>query len=144
MKEADVAEARRTMSPQEFDQEYLAQFNVFEGQIYSLQQDHIVEFKVCDRQEAIGGLDPGYRDPTAYVVIVYDMVKDIFWIVDEYLENGATTGEHAQRIKEMNRRWNVDIVFIDQAAAQFQADLAYEHDIATSRSKKDVLPGNCI
>lgn len=141
MKEADVAEARRTMSPQEFDQEYLAQFNVFEGQIYSLLPEHICEFKVCDRQEAIGGLDPGYRDPTAYVVIVYDMVKDIFWIVDEYLENGATTGEHAQHIKEMNRRWNVDMVFIDQAAAQFQADLAYEHDIATSRSKKDVLPG---
>ena len=129
------------MSPQEFDQEYLASFNVFEGQIYQLLPEHITEFTVCDRQEAIGGLDPGYKDPTAYVVIVYDMVKDLFWIVDEYLENGATTAAHASVIKEKNARWNVDTVFIDSAAAQFAADLAYEHDIATARSKKDVLPG---
>lgn len=141
MKESDVAEARRSMSPQEFDQEYLASFNVFEGQIYQLDRQHICEFKVCDRQEAIGGLDPGYKDPTAYVVIVYDMVRDIFWIVDEYLEASATTQEHAAVIKEKNARWGVDMVFIDQAAAQFAADLAYEHDIATARSKKDVLPG---
>jgi hypothetical protein len=72
MKESDVAEARRSMSPQEFDQEYLASFNVFEGQIYQLPSDCIVEFTVCERQEAFAGLDPGYRDPTAYVVIVYD------------------------------------------------------------------------
>lgn len=64
---------------------------MFEGQIYSLDASHVEEFTVCDRQEAIGGLDPGYRDPTAYVVIVYDMTKDLFWIVDEYLEAAATT-----------------------------------------------------
>lgn len=141
MKEADVAEARRTMGVQEFEQEYLASFNVFEGQIYQLNQEHVVEFTVCDRQEAFGGLDPGYKDPTAYVVIVYDMVKDIFWIVDEYLEASATTQEHAAVIKEKNSRWNVDMVFIDSAAAQFAADLAYEHDISCTRAKKDVLPG---
>lgn len=141
MKESDVAEARRQMSPQEFDQEYLASFNVFEGQIYQLDRQHIVEFTVCDRQEAIAGLDPGYKDPTAYVVIIYDMVKDIFWIVDEYLEAQAVTKDHAEKFKEINQRWNVDMVFIDSAAAQFAADLAYEHDIATARAKKDVLPG---
>lgn len=141
MKESDVSEAKRQMSPQEFDQEYLASFNVFEGQIYQLPLDCIAEFKVCDRQEVFGGLDPGYKDPTAYVVIVYDMVKDIFWIVDEYLENGATTAVHAAVIKDKNTRWHVDTVFIDQAAAQFSADLAYEYDIATTRAKKDVLPG---
>lgn len=141
MKEVDVAEARRSMSPQEFDQEYLASFNVFEGQIYQLPRECIVEFTVCDRQEAIGGLDPGYKDPTAYVVIIYDMVNDLFWIVDEYLKNGATTAEHAEAIKEKNKRWGVDTVFIDSAAAQFSADLAYEHDISCTRSKKDVLPG---
>jgi phage terminase large subunit len=141
MTEKDVAEAKKSMSTAEFDQEYLASFNVFEGQIYTLNSEDIAEFSVCDRQEAFGGLDPGYKDPTAYVVIVYDMQNDIFWIVDEYLENQATTAAHAARIKEMNAKWGVDIVFIDSAAAQFSADLAYEHDIATSKSKKDVLPG---
>jgi phage terminase large subunit len=138
---ADVAEAKRTMSAAEFDQEYMASFNVFEGQIYSLPPKAIVAFYVCDRQEVFSGLDPGYKDPTAYVIIVYDMTKDRFHIVAEYEEAEATTDGHAARIKELNARWNVDLIFIDSAAAQFAADLAYTHDISTTRSKKDVLPG---
>lgn len=141
MSPADVAEAKRTMSVAEFDQEYMASFNVFEGQIYTLPPTSIVPFYVCDRQEVFAGLDPGYKDPTAYVVIVYDMTKDRFHIVAEYEEAEATTGGHATRIRELNLRWNVDIIFIDSAAAQFAADLAYTHDISTTRSKKDVLPG---
>ena len=141
MTEADVAEARRSMSQAEFEQEYCASFNTFEGQIYKLPDTAVQEFYVCERQEAIAGLDPGYRDPTAYVVIIYDMVHDRFHIVDEYLEVEATTAGHAEKIAELNRRWGVDLVFIDSAAAQFAADLAYTYDIATTRAKKDVLPG---
>lgn len=141
MTEADVAEARRSMSQAEFEQEYCASFNTFEGQIYKLPDSAVQEFYVCERQEAIAGLDPGYRDPTAYVVIIYDMIRDRFHIVDEYLEVEATTAGHAEKIAEMNRRWKVDLVFIDSAAAQFAADLAYTYDIATTRAKKDVLPG---
>ena len=92
-------------------------------------------------KEAFGGLDPGYKDPTAYVVIVYDMGRDLFHIVAEYLASEATTPAHAARIKEMNQRWGVDMIFIDSAAAQFAADLAYNHDLSTTRAKKDVLPG---
>lgn len=141
MSESDVAEARRSMSQAEFEQEYMASFNVFQGQIYSFSSTAVVEFGVCERQEVLAGLDPGYKDPTAYVVIVYDMVHDRFHIVDEYLAADATTATHALVISEMNRRWNVDLVFIDSAAAQFAADLAYTYDIATTRAKKDVLPG---
>ena len=141
MSEKDVAEARRSMSAAEFDQEYLASFNVFEGQIFKLPVTSIVEWGVCDRQEAFAGLDPGYKDPTAYVVIVYDVGRDRFHIVAEYLASEATTDKHAAMFKELNDRWGVDMVFIDSAAAQFAADLAYNHDISTTRAKKDVLAG---
>ena len=141
MAEADVAEARRSMSQAEFEQEYMASFNVFEGQIYTLPSESVVELGLCERQEVIAGLDPGFKDPTAYVVIVYDMTNDLFHIVDEYLEVEATTEAHAKRFTELNARWNVDIVFIDSAAAQTASDLAHIYDIATSRAKKDVLPG---
>ena len=141
MSASDVAEAKRSMSAAEFDQEYLASFNVFEGQIYKLPTQAIVPFHICERQEAFGGLDPGYKDPTAYVVIVYDMNRDLFHIVAEYMASEATTPAHAARIKEMNQRWGVDMIFIDSAAAQFAADLAYNHDLSTTRAKKDVLPG---
>lgn len=141
MAESDVAEARRSMSRAEFEQEYLASFTVFEGQIYSLATTDVCEPPTGLRGEAIAGCDPGYRDYTAFCVIVYDQTTDIFWIVDEYLANEATTAEHAVQFLELITKWGVETLFIDSAAAQFASDLAYIYDIASTKAKKDVLPG---
>lgn len=141
MAESDVQEARRSMSRAEFEQEYLASFTVFEGQIYSLSESDVVEPPPDLRGEAIAGCDPGYRDYTAFCVIIYDETTDCFWIVDEYLENEATTQQHAERFLELITKWGVETVFIDSAAAQFASDLAYIYDVATTKAKKDVLPG---
>lgn len=141
MAESDVAEAKKSMSRAEFEQEYLASFTVFEGQIYTLAPDAVVEPPPDLAGEAIAGCDPGYRDFTAFCVIVYDQVTDVFWIVDEYLENEATTAEHAASFAELIAKWGIETVFIDSAAAQFASDLAYIYDIASTKAKKDVLPG---
>ncbi len=141
MAESDVAEARRSMSKAEFEQEYLASFTVFEGQIYSLAATDVCEPPVNLLGEAIAGCDPGYRDFTAFCVIVYEPPSDTFWIVDEYLENEATTAQHADAFIELITKWGVETVFIDSAAAQFASDLAYIYDIASTKAKKDVLPG---
>lgn len=141
MAESDVAEARRSMSRAEFEQEYLASFTVFEGQIYSLAATDVCEPPVDLRGEAIAGCDPGYRDYTAFCVIVYDQATDVFWIVDEYLANESTTQQHAERFQELIAKWGIETVFIDSAAAQFASDLAYIYDVASTKAKKDVLPG---
>ncbi len=141
MAESDVAEARRSMSRAEFEQEYLASFTVFEGQIYSLATTDICEVPEGLRGEAIAGCDPGYRDYTAFVVILYDFDSDVFWIVDEYLKNETTTAEHAKVFHELCAKHGVETIFIDSAAAQFASDLAYTYDLATTKAKKDVLPG---
>ena len=141
MLESDAQEARRSMSKAEFEQEYLASFTSFEGQIYNFKQEWIEEFKPVDGCEFIAGLDPGYRDPTAFVVIAYLPNEDLFWVVDEYLESEAVTAKHAERMHELMARWGVGDVFIDSAAAQFASDLAYTYDIATIKAKKQVLEG---
>lgn len=141
MSEADVNEARSTMSKAHFEQEYMASFGAYEGQIYPVKEDVIVNFEPSDRAEFFAGLDPGYKDPTAFVIIAYLPSSETFWIVDEYLESEKTTAEHVPFIKELIGKWNVDSVFIDSAAAQFAADLAYVYDISTIKGKKDVLPG---
>jgi phage terminase large subunit len=141
MAESDVSEARKSMSRAEFEQEYLASFTVFEGQIYTLAADDVCTPPDNLRGEAIAGCDPGYRDFTAFCVMVYDAAADTFWIVDEYLQNEATTAEHAARFLELTTKWGVETIFIDSAAAQFASDLAYIYDIATTKAKKDVLPG---
>ena len=141
MSEADVQEAKRSMSRNEFEQEYMASFTSFEGQIYQLPATSVVEYSRTDQEEFIAGLDPGYKDPTAFPVIVYKPMEDYFHIVDEYLASNAVTSVHALAIQEKIIRWGIDPIFIDSAAAQFAADSAYTYDIATIRAKKDVLPG---
>lgn len=142
MTEKDVAEARKSMTEAHFQQEYMANFNTYEGQIFEIKEDHLVDsFSMTDGCEAFAGLDPGYRDPTAFVVIVYSAFEDCFYLVDEYLEAEKTTDQHAAAFKELIAKWNVDSVFIDSAAAQMAGDLAYIHDIATLGAKKDVLAG---
>jgi len=143
MAESDVEEARRSMTKAEFEQEYLASFTTFEGQIYTdFKQDYVIdELPSTIRGEAIAGCDPGYRDATAWINIVYDFNSDIFYIVEDYLEAERSTSEHAKYFSSMIERWRIEIVFIDSAAAQFASDLAYSYNIATTRAKKDVLPG---
>lgn len=143
MTEKDVAEARRSMSKAEFDQEYLASFNTFEGQIFASfdAQTCIQEFAHSDGMEYIAGLDPGYRDPTAFVVVAYDPKLDKFHVVDEYQQSEATTSGHAQAIGELVLRYGIESIFIDSAAAQFAGDLAYTYNIASIKAKKQVLEG---
>ena len=142
MLESDVEEARRSMSKAEFEQEYMASFNVFEGQIYSLSESLIVEFEHSDGVEYLAGIDPGYRDPTAMVVLAYDPKGDTFHVVDEYLEAEATTAKHCEAFQKLIDRWGLHSgIFIDSAAAQFAGDLAYSYDISTIKAKKQVLEG---
>lgn len=146
MAQSDVDEARRSMSKAEFEQEYMASFTTFEGQIYQLDSTNKISTLPTSLQElrgyeAIAGCDPGYRDATAFVVICYVFSEDCFYIVDEYLQAEKTTAEHAEEFLNLTKRWGVEVVFIDSAAAQFSSDLAYLYDIASTKAKKDVLPG---
>ncbi len=142
MKEKDVEEARRSMSKAEFEQEYLASFTSFEGQIYSLPPEQIVPYEPGgDRVEGLAGLDPGFRDPTAWASIIYRGDTDKFHIVDEYLRGEVNTPDHAEAFKEQIATWDIDPIFCDPAAPQFMSDLANLYDISTIKAKKDVLEG---
>lgn len=141
MSEADVSEARKSMSEAEFNQEYLASFTSFEGQIYNFKETDIVEFEVTPECECFAGCDPGYRDATAWCDIAYNPVDDTFYVVDEYLKSEANTADHAKSFQEHIIKYNTDSIFVDSAAAQFAADLAYLYDITTIKAKKDVLAG---
>jgi phage terminase large subunit len=143
MKESDVQEAKRSMSRAEFEQEYMASFTTFEGQIYASfdSTKHVKYFEVSDSLEYIAGLDPGYKDPTAFIVIVYDPKLNIFHVIDEYQEAQATTDIHAQKFNSFVFKYGIESIFIDSASAQFASDLAYSYDLATTKAKKQVNEG---
>ncbi len=144
MSETDIAEARKSMSEAEFRQEYEADFNTYEGQIWSFNHEEcIANLEEIDTRgmEIIGGLDVGYRDPTAFCVIAYDWNEEKYYVLDEYMNNESTTEQHAIQIQRRMNRWDIDFIFIDSAAQQTRYDFAQQYDISTNNAKKSVLDG---
>jgi hypothetical protein len=140
----DIEEAKRTMSDAEFRQEYLADFSTFEGRIYSFNFDTCVrDLSDLDLRDMdiIGGLDVGYKDPTALAVFGYDYKTDTYYALAEYLSAEASTAKHAKALNYYINKYGIDFLFVDTAAAQFRADLAAEYDISTINAKKSVLDG---
>lgn len=139
---ADIEEAKRTMSQAEFAQEYEADFNIFQGQIWNFNYEKCVQdLSALDTRDydIIAGLDVGFKDPTAFVVIAYDGEK--YYALEEYYAAERTTEEHASYLSEIIERRDVDYCFIDAAAAQTRFDLAQNYDITTTNAKKSVLDG---
>jgi hypothetical protein len=144
MSPADIEEARRTMSEAEFKQEYEADFNTYEGQIWNFNHEECIEnLEDFDtrKMDIFAGLDVGYRDPTAFCVIAYDWGEGKYYVVDEYLNSERTTEQHAIEIQKMIDKWDIDYIFIDSAAQQTRFDFAQQYDISTTNAKKSVLDG---
>ena len=140
----DIIEAKRTMSESEFNQEYMADFNVFEGQVWSFNQEtqnkDLSEIDIS-KMDVFAGMDVGYRDPTAFCVMAYDWDKEEYFLVDEYFDSERTTEQHAIEIRKLVDKWNIDYIYIDSAAQQTRFDFAQNYDITTINAKKSVLDG---
>lgn len=143
MSERDIQEARLSMSEAEFRQEYEADFSIFEGKIWNLPEDCIrdLSYVNLDRCDVIGGLDLGYKDATALVVVAYNWEEEAFYIVDEYQKGELTTDKQARNIQEYINKWGIDYIFIDSANQQQRYDLAQIYDIPTMNAKKSLLDG---
>ena len=142
--ESDIIEAQKGMSQAEFNQEYMADFNVFEGQVWSFNHEEcIADLSSFDtsRMDVFAGLDVGYKDPTAFCVMAYDWDEEKFYLVDEYLDSERTTEQHAIEIQKRIDKWEIDYIYIDSAAAQTRFDFAQNYDISTINAKKSVLDG---
>lgn len=144
MSEMDIQEARKSMSDSEFRQEYEADFNTYEGQIWNFNHEVCVannEELDTRRMDVFAGLDVGYRDPTAFCVIAYDWDEEVYHVLDEYLDAEKTTEQHAKEIQGMIDKWDIDYIYIDSAAQQTRFDFAQNYDISTVNAKKSVLDG---
>jgi len=144
LSEQDIDEARKSMSEAEFSQEYEADFNIYEGQVWAFDHEECVadlaEFET-KRMDVFAGLDVGYKDPTAFCVIAYDWDEQKYYVVDEYLDAERTTEQHAVQIRKLVSKWNIDYIYIDSAAQQTRFDFAQNYDITTINAKKSVLDG---
>ena len=144
MSELDISEAKKSMSDAEFRQEYEADFNTYEGQIWNFNHENCVsnnEALDVSSMDVFAGLDVGYRDPTAFTVIAYCWDEEKYFVLDEYLDAERTTEQHAEAIQKMIDKWDIDYIYIDSAAQQTRFDFAQNYDISTINAKKSVLDG---
>ena len=140
----DISEAQKSMSTAEFRQEYMADFNTYEGQVWQFNFEKCVtDNSVLDTREmdVFAGLDVGYRDPTAFCVIAYDWNEEKYYLLDEYYDAEKTTEKHATEISGMIDKYDIDYIYIDSAAQQTRFDFAQQYDISTINAKKSVLDG---
>lgn len=144
MSQSDIDEARKSMSEAEFRQEYEADFNTYEGQIWRFNfETQVKDLSQLDtsKMDVFAGLDVGYKDPTAMCVIAYDWDSEQYYLVDEYFDAERTTEQHAAEIQKLIDRWDIDFIYIDSAAQQTRFDFAQNYDISTINAKKSVLDG---
>ena len=142
--EDDILEAKKSMSQAEFNQEYMADFNVFEGQVWAFNHENCTaDLTAMDvkNMDVFAGLDVGYKDPTAFCVIGYEWEEKKFYLLDEYLDSERTTEQHAVQIQKLIDKWDIDYIYIDSAAQQTRFDFAQNYDISTINAKRSVLDG---
>ncbi len=142
--QVDIDEAKKGMSKAEFNQEYLADFNTFEGQIWNFDYAECtanLEELDTSKMDIFAGMDVGYKDPTAFVVIAYDWEEEKYYVLAEYLKAERTTEQHAVEIQKLIDQFDIDAIYIDSAAQQTRFDLAQNYDISTINATKSVLDG---
>jgi len=137
----DIEDAKKSMSDAEFRQEYLGDFVANQGQVWQLKKDNIVDVDLDKLEilDVIAGMDMGFRDPTAIVVLATD--GHDYYAVAEYLKNEDSTSKYAEALQELIDKWDLDFIYIDSAAQQTRFDFAYDYDITTINAKKAVLDG---
>lgn len=143
---SDIEEAKRGMPAAIFQQEYEANFTSFEGQAFSaFTDDNIkpVDFKP-DYLDYVIGLDVGFRDPTACVVVgLYESPNGSICgnILEVWEDSGKSTAQIATRLRETMDYYKAECIYIDSAAAQTRYDLAEIYDITCINADKSVVDG---
>jgi len=139
--EDDIIEAKENVSSTVFDQEYMALFTVFEGQIFKdvTYVDNLLDTLDRDSVEFIIGFDAGFDHSSAGVVVATN--GECFWVVEEYKQRQLNTKDHAEWLQSMSDKYDVYNIYIDAAAAQTAHDLASLYDICSSPAIKHVTEG---
>lgn len=140
--EDDIAEAKATMTAAKFEQEFMASFSSYEGQIFKFdpnKNSYDLSGLDVSGMECIMGIDVGFKDATAAIVLAFD--GDKFYALEEYQESQRTTAQYAEEVQRLEQKYDVQMIFIDSAAQQTRYDWAMNFGISTINATKSVLDG---
>ena len=137
---ADILEASKSMSHEVFRQEYYCDFTARQGQIYAITENSYIS-DVPEYDDIVIGMDVGFKDDTAIVVVGVDISNGMYYVLDAWTGNLKDTSKLATELRLLMEKYDADFIYVDSAAAQLRYDFAMLYDIATTKAKKDVLLG---
>lgn len=95
---------RKTTPKRIYERNYMAQFNVMEGQVYEEfdHNIHVRAFKSDAQWWYFLSMDFGFNDPFACQLMAW--TGEAFVVIDEVYQKGLTTGRQKQLVSEMVKR----------------------------------------
>lgn len=110
----DVYEAEKTrLSPQEFSRRYEGTFSRMTGLVYNVHPSHLVDGPPARADITLGGIDWGWSNPAALIVIkIYD---GAYYVVDEWYEVEKQTGEIIDAAIALQNKWGINRWYADSA-----------------------------
>lgn len=121
----EIDRIRSENTPDEFAQEYMAEFKKMEGLVYKSfdRAIHVVTpEKVPQTGTHIVGIDFGYQNPAAILYILIDYDQN-WWVYDEIYERKRTINQLALIIKEKSIGKNILSYIGDSQASEHIANL---------------------
>lgn len=124
IKKANIDKEKAMLTPEFFEQEYMAEFAKFVGLIYTGFDDkvHVQDFEVDEHWTFYRSIDFGATDPNAVSFIGVDR-DGVNYIFDELYINDIYTSELAELIKQKSAHRYFTATYADSAAKQSIIDL---------------------
>lgn len=110
----DVYEAEKRRLPAvEFKRRYEGVFSRMQGLVYDIKPYHIIDPEQLAPDIVLGGIDWGWTNPAALVVVV--LSKGIYYVVDEWYQVGKTTGQIIDAAIQLQNKWHINRWYADSA-----------------------------
>lgn len=95
----ELDNAKTSMTPERFEQEYMASFQKTQGLVYKEfdRNKHLYDELPEGQYEKLGGVDFGFRNPAG--VLDIRLIKDKFWVEDEWYKKERTDAQIADYVK---------------------------------------------
>lgn len=132
---------RKTMDATTFDMRYMGTFRKRHGLVYpDFNETMIADM---DKKPAftavIGGIDWGFTNPSAVVVLGVDS-DNHYWLMDEWYERGKTTDEIVHKALQLQAQYRVNVWYADPAEPD-RIEQAKRNGLYVREANKDVKLG---
>lgn len=82
------------------------------------------------------GVDLGFNDASAFAVLAYSLDAPTSWVVETFKESGYDITDVANKIKEIQRRYNITKIVVDGANKQGVEEMKKRHRIPMVPAEK--------